>query len=126
MVEHRFRKTATLVRFRLQAPTLLPESFPSCSHAQMSPEITSALKLLDNLAFRGQLADADKLPIWRAIKLLYRNGLPETVCKDIVWSIQKLGSPGAFGPTLTYYMAYARGKMEQLAAVDQSVDERQV
>ncbi len=71
-------------------------------------DLDEALALLDGIAFRDRIAEEERIPAWRAIRLLYKRGLSENDCTDIVRAIRKLGKRSAFGPTLAYYMEGAR------------------
>jgi putative SOS response-associated peptidase YedK len=82
----------------------------------MFPTLDEALALLDGVAERHRLADNERVPAWRAVKLLYAYGVPEKDCEWIVWSIGKLGSENGFGPKLPYYLDLARSTLQREAA----------
>lgn len=66
--------------------------------------VADALKLLDSIAFRDRITEEERVPAWRAIKLLYRSGVPEEYCQHLVRSIQGLGKPYFHGPTMKYHL----------------------
>ena len=67
-------------------------------------EIEAALDLLAGIAHRDKIAPEEKVPAWRAIKLLYRASVPEEYCQSLVEGVRRLGSAAAFGPTLSYHV----------------------
>jgi hypothetical protein len=67
-------------------------------------DVTAALNLLDGLAFRDRITEEERIPAWRAIKTLYRAGVPEEYCEHLVKGIRSLSKPHACGPTLKYHL----------------------
>lgn len=71
-------------------------------------DVQAALKLLDGISFRDRIEEDERVPAWRAIKLLYRSGVSADLCGHLVDGVRKLHKPHACGPTLSYYLNLAR------------------
>lgn len=84
------------------------------TRCQLCRRVDDALVLLGGLAFRDCVTDEERLPAWRAIKLLYRAGVSKEDCQHLVNAVRMLSKPNSVGPTLRHHLDRVEGEIGRL------------